>query len=196
MTGLAAFDVDGTLTPVHTCTRFLVKRRGRWRYGLAAIRAFIKHRGTLRDEMKLTVLELLLGGDDAKTFREHGLRFSRWLETRLAPRSMERLRWHQQQGHQVVIISAGLGIYLRPLGERLGVDEVMAVEMVEVDGVLTGAVVGDANMTGPVKAQALRRYLADRGLSRSDVEIWAYGDSKVDQQFLEMADHPHVTEVR
>ena len=67
----------------------------------------------------------------------------------LRPEMLERLRWHQAEGHAIVIVSASLGAYLRPLAARLGIDAALAVELVTgADGVLTGGLVGELNTPG------------------------------------------------
>ena len=72
--------------------------------------------------------------------------------------SRDRLEWHRRQGHAVVIVSASLGAYLRPLADRLGIDDALAVELVaDAAGTLTGEVVGGLNTRGPEKVARLGR---------------------------------------
>ena len=57
----------------------------------------------------------------------------------------------------MVIVSASLGAYLRPLAEHLELDAALAVELVAgADGLLTGEVVGGLNTRGPEKVARLR----------------------------------------
>ena len=68
---------------------------------------------------------------------------------------MQRADWHRTQGHRLVIISASLGAYLRPIGERLRFDAVLATELeAGPDGRLTGRIAGE-NVRGPEKARRL-----------------------------------------
>ncbi|MBW3571232.1 MAG: HAD-IB family hydrolase [Gemmatimonadetes bacterium] len=190
--GLAAFDVDKTLVDVHCCTQFLVQLFGKRRYIGALQRAALEHRfrPSQRDAVKLSLLRNLLGGFDAHVFAEAAEEFSLWIEERLDPRSLHRLRTHQDVGHRVMLVSASLGAYLRPMGRRLGVDHVCAVEMVESDGRLTGAVVGGCNLTRGAKAAAVRDFLGASSISREEITIWAYGDSAGDAELLRFADWP------
>jgi HAD superfamily phosphoserine phosphatase-like hydrolase len=104
---------------------------------------------------------------------------------------VERLRWHQGEGHAVVIVSASLGVYLRPLAERLGIDAALAVELVsDADGLLTGEVVGQLNTRGPEKLARLRSWTDQRLGPAQPYELWAYGDSAGDDVLLAGADHP------
>lgn len=188
--GLAAFDVDGTLIDAHCCTRFLLKLFGKRRYVAALHRAALEHRfrPSQRDGMKLSLLRNLLGGVDAQIFQEVGEEFSLWVEERLDARSIDRLRGHQQAGHRVMLVSASLGTYLKPLGRRLSVDSVCAVEMLVSEGRLTGAVVGGGNLTRSAKAHAVRDYLSANSIFREEITIWAYGDSAGDAELLRFAD--------
>ena len=113
------------------------------------------------------------------------------LVPRLRHEMVERVRWHQDQGHAVIIVSASLGAYLRPLADHLGLDAALAVEMVTgADGLLTGAVVGELNTRGPQKVARLQAWAATRFGPASPFELWAYGDSAGDEEMLALADHP------
>jgi phosphatidylglycerophosphatase C len=101
-----------------------------------------------------------------------------------------RLRWHQASSHDVVFVSASFGAYLRPLALGLGVDHVLCTELVVGDdGLLTGDLAG-ANCRGPEKLRRLHAWLDERHGGRSEVELWAYGDSPGDRELLAGADHP------
>ena len=130
---VAAFDVDGTLT-VRDCVRpFLVEVAG-WR-GLAvavarkprvAVTAAVQRD---RDRFK----ELMVGGALRGRAVEHveqlGERFATLVhDSWLRSDTVSRLRWHQRMGHRIVLVSASLSPYLRPLGRRLGVDAVLCAE--------------------------------------------------------------------
>ena len=74
--------------------------------------------------------------------------------------AVERADWHRTQGHRLVIVSASLAAYLRPIAERLRFDAVLATELeVGDDGRLTGRMDG-ANVRGPEKARRLDEWLA------------------------------------
>jgi phosphatidylglycerophosphatase C len=104
--------------------------------------------------------------------------------------TVERIRRHQEGGDRTVFVSASYAVYLRPLAERLGVDDVVATELVvDADGRCTGELV-DGNCRGPEKARRLLAWLDTNHGGRDAVELWAYGDSPGDRELLAAADHP------
>jgi HAD superfamily hydrolase (TIGR01490 family) len=99
--------------------------------------------------------------------------------------ALDRLKWHQAQGHLCVIISASLDVYLKPWADSVGVENVLCTSL-EVDdsGKLTGRL-ANANCYGAEKRRRLQQWLGDS----SRYCIYAYGDSRGDRELLEIADH-------
>jgi len=95
-----------------------------------------------------------------------------------------RMRWHQEQGHVVILVSASLGSYLHPLGDLLEVDAVLCAELEEVDGILTGKLEGK-NCRGEEKASRIQKWCEGAGIDVEDL-VYAYGDSTGDVQMLEL----------
>ena len=187
--GVAAFDFDGTLARRDTLVPFLRRACGTPRVLVAAVRA-ARH-GRNRDALKIAAVGHLFRGRRAGTIDELGRIYADAIVELLRPEMLERVRWHRAQGHAVVIVSASLGVYLRPLAERLGLDAALAVELVSgADGLLTGAVVGELNTRGPEKVARLRRWTDERFGPDAPFELWAYGDSNGDEELLALADHP------
>jgi phosphatidylglycerophosphatase C len=94
---------------------------------------------------------------------------------------MERIRWHQQRGDTVVIVSAGLDAYLQPWCDALAVEHI-CTELEERDGRLTGRYC-QGDCSGRTKVQ---RILERYDVSRYPV-IYAYGDTPEDREMLELA---------
>lgn len=187
--GVAAFDFDGTLARRDTLVPFLRRARGTARLAAAAGRAALASRD--RDRLKLAAVGHLFRGFSAARLDELGRDYVPTLVGLLRPEMVARVRWHQDAGHAVVIVSASLGVYLRPLGERLGIDAALAVELVsDAGGVLTGEVVGQLNTRGPEKVSRLRSWTEQRLGPAQPYELWAYGDSAGDEDLLAGADHP------
>jgi phosphatidylglycerophosphatase C len=187
--GVAAFDFDGTLARHDTLVPFLRRTRGTARVVAAAGRAALGSRD--RDKLKVAAVGRLYRGWPAARLDGLGRDYLPTLVEALRPEMLERLAWHRAEGHAVVIVSASLGAYLRPLADHLGIDAVLAVELVTgADGVLTGEVVGQANTRGPQKVARLRAWVDERYGPDTAFELWAYGDSAGDEELLALADHP------
>jgi phosphatidylglycerophosphatase C len=185
---VAAFDFDGTLTRRDTLVPFLRRACGHW----PLVRAAIAARGARgRDAFKVALIGRLFRGWPVERLDALGRAYVPTLLGALRTDARERLEWHRRRGHAVVIVSASLGPYLRPLADRLGIDDALAVELVaDAAGTLTGEVVGGLNNRGPEKVARLEAWLDARFGPGADVELWAYGDSSGDAELLAIADHP------
>jgi phosphatidylglycerophosphatase C len=188
---VAAFDVDGTLTTRDCVVPFLRRSLGTPRVAAALarrparlVRALV---GRDRDAVKALAVAAYAGRSAADVQAE-GERFSSHVEANwLRPDATARLAWHRSEGHEVVLVSASLDPYLKPLGSRLGVSGVLCTTLdVGADGRLTGRLVGE-NCRGPEKVRRLGEWLQGR-----DVELWAYGDSAGDRELLARAERPHL----
>lgn len=193
---IAAFDFDGTLTRRDTLVPFLARACGTGALARAlrgvgplAVKARTGRLDTElhhRDASKDALLRALLTGREEAWLRHEGERYAATLPGRLRPEMLEQVRWHRESGHELVLVSASLGAYLRPFARAHGFDHVIAVELeVGESGHLTGAMVGP-NVRGPEKAVRLRAWLENEVPEL----LWAYGNSSGDRELLELADVP------
>lgn len=189
---VAAFDVDGTLTVRDCVTPFLLRvggwsgiprsllRRPTAAFGAAARRD--------RDRMKELVVGGVLRGRKVAQVEALGEEFAQQVEADwLRADTLGRLRWHQRAGHRIVLVSASLSPYLRPLGRRLGVDEVLCAEPLRRGDEFADGLDG-ANCRAEEKVRRLEAWLQSQRLT--DATVWAYGDSNGDRELLARADHP------
>lgn len=190
---VAAFDVDGTLTTRDCVTPFLRELAGARLLGaLARHPAATLGAGLRRDNDRLKELACsTLAGLPAEEVAVRGAGFARRVRGEwMRPDTLARLDRHRALGHTVVLVSASLEPYLRPLGALLRVDDVVCTRLeIAPDGRLTGRLEG-ANCRGPEKARRLRAWLEAHELV--DAEVWAYGDSRGDHELLALADRPHL----
>jgi len=189
---VAAFDFDGTITERDTLGPFLTLVRGR----MALYRELARRSPVLaaaavgiadRDREKERLVGKLLAGRPAQPVRDAGVAYAHRLHEgdALRPETLERLDWHRRHGHEIVIVSASLDVYLQPLAPLLGVDRVFCTRLgVGPDDRLTGRLEG-GNVRGPEKIRRVREWLGT-----GSVELWAYGDSAGDRELLAAADHP------
>ncbi|MGH9212080.1 MAG: HAD-IB family hydrolase [Acidimicrobiales bacterium] len=189
--GVAAFDFDGTLSRRDTFVPFLARSCGWPRVVWAATATGIIGRTMDRDRLKVAMVDRLFRGWPSDRLDARGKDYAATLPAVLRPEMVERVGWHQSEGHAVVVVSAGMGAYLRPLGDHLGLDDVLAVELLtDSAGQHTGAVDGGVNNRGPAKVARLRAWIDGRFGPDAAVELWAYGDSSGDEALLADADHP------
>ena len=137
-----------------------------------------------RDEAKVALVRRTLTGYDAGRVSAVAAEFADDVLARhLRPDVVERVAWHRNQGHELVIVSASFTSYLDPIAARLGFAAVLATELaVGDDGRLTGELVRP-NVRGAEKVRRL-----DEWLGAGPAFVWAYGDSSGDRDLLARAD--------
>lgn len=188
---VAVFDFDGTLTYCDSLLPFLRSARGPLRFWWALLRTMPWLIGYVVGRVDRTVakerlLRQLLGGLDEEVYRQAARRYAnRCLPRLLNASAIDRLNWHQEHGHVVLLASSSLEAYLTPLVPTLGADGVLAVGMDVRDGALTGNLLGE-NCYGPVKVTRL----IERIGALDDIYLYAYGDSTGDRELLAAAQHP------
>ena len=190
---VAAFDVDNTLTVRDCVVPFMKSVAGISRLSRVLLtdigETFQSVRRRDRDSLKMKFVDGVFAGKDAREVESLGIQFAskvadKWLRSDVATR----MRWHQEQGHVVILVSASLGAYLHPLGDLLEVDAVLCTELEEKDGLLTGKLIGQ-NCRGKEKASRVQKWCQDSGIATEDL-VYAYGDSSGDTELLELFSDP------
>jgi phosphatidylglycerophosphatase C len=188
---VAAFDFDGTLSTRDNVVPFLRAAAGIAKLAGALtattprlLAAAIADRR--RDIAKAAVVRRTLAGYDNEELTEVAERFAeRVLRRHLRPDAVERAKWHRNQSHELVIVSASFTVYLEPIGAQLGFDAALGTDLeVGADGRLTGELAGP-NVRRAEKVRRLDRWLGDR-----PAFVWAYGDNKGDTELFDRADCP------
>jgi phosphatidylglycerophosphatase C len=190
---VAAFDFDGTLTRRDTLLPFLASVVG-WpalARGLGAETTALARMATGRGDRDLTkerVLSRALAGRPHADVSAAGVRYGAGLaRNAITPEMRDRLTWHQQEGHEIVIVSASLDVYLSEVARVLAIENILCTTLERDDtGACTGRMLG-GNCRGPEKATRLLSHLGD---DLSDVDLWAYGNSGGDDEMLALAQHP------
>lgn len=183
---VAAFDVDETLTVRDCVIPFMRRVGGTGLLIRTSLRAFPLFLRRDRNAVKAHFVSAVFANRPLTEVESHGISFastvaSKWMRQDVC----SRLRWHQDQGHVVVLVSASLSPYLHPLGDLLEVDAVLCTELHSDDLIHTGQIIG-ANCRGAEKAARLRAWCEEAGIDVSSVE-YAYGDSAGDIELLGMA---------
>jgi phosphatidylglycerophosphatase C len=190
---VAAFDFDGTLTRHDTLFPFLLHVAGYVKLFnkiiyLSPILAAYALRLIRNDIAKVKVLRCFLAQMDMQQLQQLALSFATGkVPCMLRDEAMQRLAWHQQQGHRCIIVSASLELYLRPWASKAGFDDVLGSRLEELaDGRTSGKLLGE-NCFGPEKVKRLEALLG----AREGYTLYAYGDSRGDKELLSAADFPY-----
>lgn len=190
-TPVAFFDFDGTLTTGDTLMPFLKFVVGAPRYYwylilvspilIAYILKLIPN-----DIAKQKVLELYLSGYPLSELFEKGKNFSQEvIPTMLRNEGMEKLRWHQTQGHTCVLVSASFDVWLKPWAESNGFDDILTTQLETNDGFVTGLIAGN-NCYGQEKVRRIESWLNMKKISPS--YTYGYGDTTGDIPMLSLMD--------
>lgn len=195
---VAAFDFDGTLTRGGSVFAFLVDVRGLfpvlaatfWALPLVVKGALVG--GPAADRAKEALFIRLLAGLSAEHLEQKGASFAaRHLRHRERKAVTERLAWHREQGHYVIVVSASPECYVRAAAALLGADDAVATRLAEGGGgILTGRYEGK-NCRGPEKYSRVASWMRTHGLNGKPGQpvLWAYGNSRGDHRLLEAADY-------
>ncbi len=189
----AVFDFDGTITYADSLLPFLRETFGLRRFlggGIGLAPVFLGHAlGWIEaGEAKSRVLRRFFRGWTLEAMHEAGVRFaaSGRLRRLWNPRALERVAWHREQGHRLIVLSASLEVYLVPSSEMIGIGEVIGTQIDVIDGRFTGRLSGE-NCRGEAKLARLQKYLG----AGMDGELYAYGDAREDWFVLQKAAHAH-----
>ena len=87
------------------------------------------------------------------------------------------------------IVTATNRFITRPIADELGIRELIATDIEEVDGVFTGRARGTPTFREG-KIRAVDEWLASKGRKLRDYESWFYSDSLNDLPLLERVTHP------
>ena len=112
--------------------------------------------------------------------------FDVMLKGHIAPRAVEKIEFHRQQGHAVALISASTQFAVQPVAEYLQVD-FLCTQLIDRDDELIGKVI-DPPCYGPGKVVWAQRYAADHGAQLGDAYL--YTDSYSDRPLLDAVGHP------
>jgi HAD superfamily hydrolase (TIGR01490 family) len=104
------------------------------------------------------------------------------IDTILRPKAMEKIAWHKEQGHKIVIVSASIECWLKPWCDKNNLD-LIATKLEIKDGRVTGKFL-TKNCYGIEKENRVQEQY---NLDDYD-HIYAYGDSRGDKELLELAD--------
>jgi HAD superfamily hydrolase (TIGR01490 family) len=99
------------------------------------------------------------------------------------------LRWHQEEGHTVILMSGGFQPFLQVVGNLLGINYTVGTELEEVDDYYTGRLAGSF-CHGDDRVRLVRHFIESSGFNVNLSSSYAYGDRVHDIPTMEMVGHP------
>jgi HAD superfamily hydrolase (TIGR01490 family) len=188
----AIFDFDGTLIKGNSLPRFLLYYTTPLvfiRKSLYMVPILLKYAFGLADSQtaKERIFIIFFAGEDKIRFAEKAKSFSiSVIPTLVRKEAMQKLKWHQEQKHDCILVSASIEDYLTPWAKSTGFVKVLATKMeTGSNGNITGKFSG-RNCNGDEKLRRVKSHFN----SLTEYEIYVYGDSHGDKELLKIADHP------
>jgi HAD superfamily hydrolase (TIGR01490 family) len=189
----AYFDLDGTLlnaSSEKTLTGFLAKRRP-WRIPHATVAWTLG-----------TVFGLLTGKVPYDALRNRGhLSLASWrlleqyseeiatthLKPKVSQGAWERLEWHRNQGHRLVLVTATVAPMAEAMARVLGMDDVYGCGPATRDGWLSGSERGWSVPRRKGKVPVVEQDAEQHGHDLS--KCYGYGNTLADSWFMRICGH-------
>jgi HAD superfamily hydrolase (TIGR01490 family) len=95
----------------------------------------------------------------------------------------QKVEWHKQQGHKLIIISASLENWIKPWAQNNFFEEVIATKIEAKNGLITGKLATN----NCERQEKVRRFL-EKYPERKKYFLYVYSDSETDKPLLSLAD--------
>lgn len=181
------FDFDGTITTDDSLLKFIrfVVGDRRFLLGLVVLSPMLvlyKLKLIPNYKAKQYMLSWFFKGMSKDAFLKVANEYSLvHIDKILRPKAIEKINWHKNQGHKVVVVSASIECWLRPWCEKNGL-ELIATKLEIKDDIVTGKLLSK-NCYGVEKVNRIKEIY-----NLKDFEyIYSYGDSSGDKEMLSIA---------
>jgi phosphatidylglycerophosphatase C len=189
---LACFDLDGTLVEGDSFRRYVFylhrAHRRRLRGGLAAATVVIqrKCRAITLYEAKRRLLAPLAGLSMDRIGELGDAFWSDVLVRTIRESMLARVRWHQDRGHRVVVLSSTPGAYLAAVERALGLDAAFGTDLRSLEGRFSGQL--GQHLFGEAKVRKVNELVN----GSPDALVYAYTDHHSDLPLLLRSTDPCV----
>jgi HAD superfamily hydrolase (TIGR01490 family) len=191
----AFFDMDKTLIAENSGALLM-----KWRYEkgelesselVSGLFAYLRYKVGFLDIRAWTqdAMQIFAGESERSLHREAKSLFSERVEPTIYPEAEELVRWHQEQGHVVAIVSGATKFVVKPLAARLGIKHILYTRLEVEHGRLTGRVID------PICFEEGKIYWLQQLVEKQGIDLaksWFYTDSVTDLPLLELVGHPVV----
>ncbi|OUX36978.1 MAG: hypothetical protein CBE33_04220 [Candidatus Pelagibacter sp. TMED273] len=184
---LALFDFDGTITNKDSLFDFIIYSKGLLSFiiGIFLLFPFLllyKLNLLRNDKAKEMVLRYFFKNTSQLNFTKVAEEYSlNRIDKITRTKAIEKLNFHKVNGHKVVIVSASIDSWIRPWCIKNQFD-LVATKLEVKNGYLTGNLL-TKNCYGPEKVIRIKEIYNLENYKY----IYAYGDSRGDNEMLEIA---------
>lgn len=184
---LALFDFDGTVTKKDSFIGFLLFSLGKFKFitGFLLLGPFVFMyliKIYPNWKMKELALNFFFRGTDINNFKKICQEYGRLeIPKIIRPEAQERIKWHRDKGHDIVIVTATIKYYLEEWCQKQKIN-LIATEMKVNNGKITGNIEGKICYGEEKIRRVKERYSLD-----NYGRIYAYGDSRGDLPMLSLA---------
>jgi len=185
---LSLFDFDGTITTDDSLIKFIrfVVGDAKFMWGMIFLSPMLtayKLKLLPNYKAKQYMLSYFFKGISETKFMRVASEYSlKHIDTILRLKAMEKITWHKEQGHKVVVVSASIEYCLKPWCDKNNL-ELIATKLEIKDGIVTGKFLSK-NCYGIEKSHRVKETY---NLNDYDY-IYGYGDTRGDKELLELAD--------
>jgi HAD superfamily hydrolase (TIGR01490 family) len=184
----AIFDFDGTITTIDSLPHFLfyISSWGK-KIGsiilLPVLAAWIL-KILSSSKAKEMVISYFLKGMREEEFNNFCKKYgSNILPQIIRREALEKIKWHKESGHKLIILSASMENWIKPWALENGFNDVIATRLAIENGKITGKFL-TPNCSGEEKIKRLLEHYPDR----KNYYFYVYSDSKKDIDLLLLAD--------
>ncbi len=187
---IAFFDFDGTITYKDSTINFIrfIKGNTKFFIGIFLLSPFLllyKLNIISNNAIKNIIIKYYFKDMSIEYFRQMAEKFSlKYIDDIVRDKAIKRIKWHKEQGHTVVIVSASIDLWLKPWCYRNNIN-LISTKLETKNSKISG--ICDKNCFGTEKVNRINR---EYNLSNYDY-IYAYGNSKGDYEMLEIADEKY-----
>lgn len=185
---IAFFDFDGTITKVDTLIDFIRYAKGdlRFSFGMFVLLPMLflyKVKIIPNYKAKQLMISHFFKGMDEENFMKLTSTYSlNKIDAIVRKQAMEKIKWHQEQGDELVIVSASMECWLKPWCDKNKIS-LIATKLEMKNKKVSGKFL-TKNCYGEEKVNRIK----NKYNLQAYTYIYAYGDSRGDHAMLSIAD--------
>ena len=188
---IAVFDFDGTLISKDSFLEFIKFTCGMKDFYIgfllfSPLLVLMKLHIYPNWKVKEKIFSYYFKGMDYREFQHKGEQFAKKIDNYKKNEVVSLLEDHVQKGHDVYVVTASIEDWVRPWCESHRVNAVLGTK-IEIDG--QGVITGRFSSKNCYGIEKVNRLLAVEP-HREEYTLYAYGDSKGDNEMLFIADFP------